>query len=67
MDKDLLVKVGNRCLKIADDLLEKENIPTAETAGTIKFLIETAAIINTIILNQDEQSRFYGAVARDRS
>lgn len=67
MDQDLWSKIGNQCLKIADEMIHKEHIPTAETAGVVKSLVETAAVIDTINLRWAEQSRFCGAVVRDRS
>lgn len=39
---NLWVELGNECLLKALDLLKKEPVPTAATAGTVKSLVSAA-------------------------
>ena len=58
MDRALLDNIGNQCLKKADEMLSAETVPTADTASTVKDLVETAISVEVLNLRLTEQSRF---------
>lgn len=67
MDKEINLweQVGNKCLKTALSILEKETAPTAATVETVKGLVETAISIDTLNLQWARQNRYGAAVFRD--
>ena len=54
--------IGNKCLKMAKEMLDEETAPGLETAETVKCLVETAVMIDNLNLRWAEQSRSYEAV-----
>ena len=66
MDHVLLDNIGNQCLKKADEVLSAETVPTADTARTVKDLVETAISVELLNLRLAEQSRFAAGVYRGR-
>ena len=55
--ENLWEKVGNKCLKQAEKLLDSETAPTAATVGAVKGLVETAISIDMLNLHWAEQNR----------
>ena len=54
-------QIGNKCLSCAIDLLESDTTTTAETAVTVRTLVETAVAIGALNLRLAEQSRFFSS------
>lgn len=60
-DNEAWEQIGNKCLFHALDLLESDTATTAETAVTVRTLVETAVAIGTLNLRLAEQSRFFSS------
>ena len=63
-EKNLWQEVGNQCLVCANALLKQETAPTAETAETVKKLVEIAIMIDLEDLQWTTQSRSCAAAFR---
>ena len=66
MEKNLWEEIGNTCLNRATNLLKLETVPSAETAETVKNLVETAIAIDMLNLHWAEQNRYGAAVFAGR-
>lgn len=64
---DIWESVGNKALKLAEDILNKETAPTAETVETVKDLVEIAVKIDTLNLLWAQKTRYGEAVFRDQA
>lgn len=60
-------RVGNKALKLAEDILNKETAPTAETVEAIKGLVEIAVEIDTLNFLWEQKTRYGEAVFRDQA
>lgn len=60
-------EISALCLSKAQEALEKETVPTAETVETVKQLIGIAIAIDDLNLRWAEQNRFYAAGHSGRS
>lgn len=64
---DIWERVGNKALKLADDILDKETAPTVETVETVRGLVEIAVKIDTLNLLWEQKTRYGEAVFRDQA
>ena len=60
-------RIGNKALKLAEDILNKETAPTAETVEAVKGLVEIAVEIDTLNLLWVQKTRYGEAVFRDQA
>lgn len=63
---DIWERVGNKALRLAEAILDKETAPTAETVETVRTLVEIAARIDTLNLLWVQKTRYGEAVFRDQ-
>lgn len=63
---DIWEKVGNKALKLAEAILDKETVPTAETVETVRGLVDIAVKIDTLNLLWAQKTRYGEAVFRDQ-
>lgn len=56
--RDLWTEVRNKCLQRASELLDNKTAPAAETAETVRCLVETAISMDILNLRWAAQTRY---------
>ena len=56
-EENLWIQVANSSLRRAMNVIERETIPTAETVGIVKGLVDIAISIDLLNLRWEEQTR----------
>ena len=66
-ERNLWLEVGNKCLKHASELLDHEYLVAAETAATVKCLVDAAVQIDLLNLRWEERTQLYAAASRGQA
>lgn len=66
-ENSLWEQVGNRCLELAKQELNKETVPTGATVETVGRLVGIAISIDDLNLRWAEQNRYGAAAYQDQA